>query len=75
VSRRRVHSHRQAIGSFSEAEVTAPRGRVQSVDGQTCGSLTAITGGAVAVQQGKSLHIIPLGRISRLEYAERCPHS
>jgi hypothetical protein len=54
-------------------ETRQPTVVVQSVDGRTCGSLSAITGGAVAVQQGKNLRIIPLGRISRLEYAERCP--
>jgi len=54
-------------------ETRQPTVVVQSVDGRTCGSLSAITGGAVAVQQGKDLRIIPLGRISRLEYAERCP--
>ena len=46
---------------------------VQSVDGRMCGNLTAISDGAVAVRQGKSLRVIPLARISRLEYAERCP--
>jgi hypothetical protein len=46
---------------------------VQSVDGlTTCGDLAAIGNGGVAVRHGTSLSIIPLGKISRLEYAEHC---